>query len=114
MSGVTMAQTMRKLAAKGLLVVLGIQHDGGVYGLDFRSHDRIKQAFPEAAPLPMIMLGRDCAADFDRIHPPLWERMVLLLTGLTREQIAELGGVTIYDADNERIVWEWHPETVTK
>jgi hypothetical protein len=107
MSAVTRSKAIDRLAAKGLLILLGIQHDGGVYGLDFRSRERIKEAFPDVEPLPMVMLGHRRDTEFDRLHPRRWEVMVPLLTGLTKDQIARLGGVRIYDTDNERLVWEW-------
>lgn len=79
------------------------------YGLHFRSRDRIAQRFPEAHPLRSIYLGHDCAEDFPARHEPHWERMSSMLTGLTAEQIGELGGICIYNPDTEEVVWRWRP-----
>ena len=112
MNPATVIKQLNQLAAKGLLLRMGIQHDGTVYRLDTRSQERIKEAFPEVEQLPMIMLGQRQATEFERLHVPRWETMVQLLTGLTANQIAKLGGVRIYDTDNYCLRWEWLTDTV--
>lgn len=114
MSTASMQETLNRLRRTGLLIRLGIQHDGGVYRLDTLSLKRIKAAFPDVEPLPMIMLGHRRATEFDRLHPRRWEEMARLLTGLTPDQIARLGGVRIFDTDNDRVAWEWLTDTVMK
>src|SRR5262249_55801418 len=114
MRGPTGTDTVRELASKCILVRAGIQHDGGVYGLDLRSQERILNAFPGAQPLRSIKLGHYRESDFERLGRPRWKQTVLMLTGLTREQIAQLGGVTIYDTDNKRILFQWPPETFNR
>ena len=107
MDGAAYVKLTNELASKGLLVYMGIQHDGTVYELDTRSKERISKAYPEARQLPDIMLGHKRVEEFERLHPPLWERMVQMLTGLTKGQIARLGGVRIFDTDNDILRWEW-------
>ena len=107
MDGKEWVELTRQLAAKGLLVYMSIQHDGTIYDLDSRSEERIKQAYPKVEQLPMIMLGHKREAEFERLHPPLWERTVQMLTGLTKGQIARLGGVRILDTRNDTLRWEW-------
>lgn len=107
MDGAALIKLTNHLAAKGLLVYMGIQNDGTVYELDTRSKERITKAYPEVNQLPMIMLGHKRDTEFERLHPPLWGKMVQMLTGLTKGQIARLGGVRIFDMDNDLLRWEW-------
>lgn len=39
----------------------------------------------------------DTVSDFEKLHGPLWKQIVSMLTGLSWEQIAGLGGIKIYD-----------------
>jgi hypothetical protein len=103
---------LRRMSRDALLICIAIQHDGAVYDLDSQSEFRIKERYPDATPLESIMLGHRREADFERLNRPRWEPMVLLLTGLTPEQIADLGGVRIYDIEQEQVVWQWKPEVV--
>jgi hypothetical protein len=109
-----MADKMKKLAQDALLVVVGIQHDGGVYQLDPLSERRIEEAFPGANILPVVVLGHRNESEFERTHRRHWEDVAKLLTGLTPEQITQLGGVRIYDPEGNRVVWQWKPPPVTR
>jgi hypothetical protein len=109
-----MADRMKKLAEDALLIVVGLQHDGGVYQLDPLSERRIEEAFPGANVLPVVVLGYRTEADFERTHRPHWEQVAKVLTGLTPEQIARLGGVRVYDPERNRVVWEWRPGALSR
>jgi hypothetical protein len=85
------------------------QHDGGVYALAPLSEEAIREAFPEAVLPRMIMIGHERDWDIDRLHRPHWQQLTLMLTGLRPEQIAQLGGVRLYDQDAEKTLWEWQP-----
>ena len=86
-----------------------VTYDGVLYTLPHRTQRRIEERFPEARPLPRIILGHDKREEFPSRHEPYWDRMVSMLTGLTAEQIAELGGICIYNPDTEKVVRRWHP-----
>ena len=105
-------ENMRRLSRDALLIGLGIQHDGAVYMMNPLSKLRMQERYPDAAPLNSMMLGHTKAADFEKLNPSRWEPMVLMLTGLTPEQIADLGGVRIYDTEDGGVVWEWKPKVV--
>src|SRR5258707_162871 len=89
-----------------LEIGVGWQREGGVYGLHPLSEDRIREKFPDAVILPMMMLGYDDTADIDRFQRPHWPQMVRMLTGLTDEQLAQLGPVQIYDPHARAVIWE--------
>jgi hypothetical protein len=112
MSGAELLETKRQLSQDALVINLGIQHDGALYALDSWTQRRLKNAYPDAAPLRSLFLGHDKVAEFEKLNPPRWEQMVLMLTGLNIEQIAALGGARIWSHDEERVIWEWKPEVV--
>ena len=103
---------VRRLSRDALLIGLGIQHDGAVYSIHPLGMLRMKERYPDVVPLEDIMLGHTRAADFEKLNPLRWEPMVLMLTGLTPEQLADLGGVRIYNTEDGGVVWEWKPEIV--
>ena len=105
-------ENVRRLSRDALLIGLGIQHDGAVYSIHPLGRLRMQERYPDVVPLDCVMLGHTRAADFEKLNPPRWEPMVLMLTGLTPEQLAHLGGVRIYDTEDGGVVWEWKPKVV--
>jgi hypothetical protein len=90
-----------------LLVRVGLNAGGSTYALDPLSEDRVREAFPEAHGLPMVFFGYNTPGEFDTLHRPLWPQAAQLLTGLTMEQIGQLGGLKFSDAKTEATIWEW-------
>src|SRR5262245_34900671 len=103
----------KKPANEPLEIDVGWQNNGGVYGLEPLSEAAIQEAFPEAIIHPMIMIGHDRSGDIDRFHRRHWPQLAQMLTGLTAEQIAQLGGVRLYDQEAEKTIWEWRPAPAT-
>jgi hypothetical protein len=93
-----------------LKIAIGFESDGCVYELDSSSEDRVAEAYPNVPRLPAVLFGFSNRAEFQTLHGPLWPVVGELLTGLTRDQIAELGGLRIYDPVKRTLVWEWRPE----
>jgi hypothetical protein len=105
---------MKQLAQDCLLVTVGIQHDGAAYELDSFTRQRLRQQFPNQTRLPDVFLGHHHASDFPRLHAPHWETVVRLLTGFSDEQIAELGGARLYSPEEDKVLWEWKPQLLTR
>jgi hypothetical protein len=108
-----MAKARRKNRTGPLEIAVGWQGNGGVYQLQPWDERRVREAFPEAAIIPTMLVGYDKTEDFERFHRPYWQQIALMLTGLTPEQIAGLGGIRLWDAAAHKVLWEWHPEQVT-
>lgn len=111
-----MAKPAKKTAQKryaepdrGIVILVGWQNDGGVYMLSSRSERLIHEKYPEALINPGILFGYDKTEDYNRFHRPYWETLAQIITGLTPEQIAALGGVTIYHPVQEKVIWHWVP-----
>jgi hypothetical protein len=80
-----------------LLINIGRQSDGCTYQLNPRSRAEIRARFPGVHPVPSIFVGYETQADFKTLHGPMWKQLATMLTGLTWEQIEEMGGVSMYD-----------------
>jgi hypothetical protein len=98
----------------GIVIEVGWQYDGGVYGLDPLSEDRIREKYPDALINPGILFGYDETEDYNRFHRPYWETLAQIITGLTPEEMATLGEVTIYDMDNGKVIWRWKPKALKR
>jgi hypothetical protein len=95
--------------AKHLIIKVGWQYNGGVYGLDPLSEDRVRETYPDALINPGLRIGYDKSADYNRYHRRYWPQIAMILTGLTPAQIDQLGGVEIRDPEREQTVWMWRP-----
>ncbi len=100
----------RKKRAGPLTIRLGREILGAVYQLDPLDEDRVKEAFPDARGLPILMLGYDGKEEFEKRHRPYWPLVVTLLTGLSLEQVNELGGVRFYEPQTKNVYLEGHVE----
>jgi hypothetical protein len=91
-----------------LLVQVNQQPHGSFYALEFLSQRRIRELFPEVHGLPSVFFGFNKEDEFESLHRPLWPLAAKLLTGLTEDQIARVGGVRFYNPWTKEVVWEWH------
>jgi hypothetical protein len=108
-----MAKATRKNRTGPLEIAVGWQNDGGVYMLQPWDKRRIHETYPEAIVIPRMLVGYDETENFERFHRPYWQQIALMLTGLTPERIARFGGIRLWDAGTEKVLWEWHPDAVT-
>ncbi|MBI5513506.1 MAG: hypothetical protein HY909_07030 [Deltaproteobacteria bacterium] len=79
-----------------VFIFLGVQSDGVTYQLDTASRDRLR-AVPGARPVDRVFIAYDTKGEYERQHGPFDHQAVQLLTGLSMERLAELGGVELYD-----------------
>jgi len=82
-------------APTGIIIVAGEQADGTTYQLHPLSRARIEARFPGTRLLRSLFVGLDTQTDYTDMHGPMWEQIVLLLTGLTLARVHELGDVVI-------------------
>jgi hypothetical protein len=108
-----MAKAPRKPHTGPLEIAVGWQGNGGTYQLQPWDRRRIREAFPEAVMIPSIFIQYDEKEGYERFHRPYWQQFALMLTGLTAEQIARFGGIRLWDAETEKVLWEWYPDSVT-
>jgi hypothetical protein len=94
-------------------IAVGRQSDGGAYELEPLSRRLIDRRFPGLEPPGQVFVEYAKREDFERVHGPLWRHIALMLTGLTEEQLEELGGFRIFEplARGERILYDSQAST---
>ncbi len=80
-----------------IVINIGRQSDGCTYQLNPKSRNEIQKKFPSVRAAPTIFVGYETQSDFENLHGPMWKQIATLLTGLSWEQIEEMGGASIYD-----------------
>ena len=100
------------------LTILSIPtREGTVFRLTARSQGRLMQHFPNATLSGDVALPRDVLyptgvrEDFQRQHGPVWDHVIAILTGLTEDAIARLGGIRILGEDG-RVIHERLPADI--
>ena len=78
-------------------VLVGRQSNGLTYALHPNSLQVIRKHFPAVHPQPSIFLGRDAQSDYEVASGTRYDQIAVLLTGLSLEELAELGGYRIVD-----------------
>jgi hypothetical protein len=91
--------------------------NGTVFKLEPSSQARIMHHFPnarlvgEVVESAGVVFPHDVRNDFERQHGPVWDQVIILLTGISEEEIATLGGVRIVTPHGE-ILHEQLPATI--
>ena len=88
-------------------IAVGCQRDGCVYALQPTSLALIKKKFPKARTIPSVFIGKDMQTNVqEQFQDAVWDHVAILLTGLSRSQLDEFGGYSVYDPVNDRILRE--------
>ena len=95
--------------AGSVVIYRSVNRDGETYALEPRSLKRVRERFGAAAHVhPRIFIAHETRTNHDYVRAAIAPQVVLLLTGLSEEQLAPLGGVTfrdpVTDQDLERTV----------
>jgi hypothetical protein len=90
-----------------LEIDVGRQSEGCTYQLHPTSRVRIKQRYPELNLAPKLFVGYTTAAEFYKIHGPLWLSIAQILTGLKEKELREMGGIRIFDPVAEKEIWRY-------
>ncbi len=84
---------------------VGCQTSGCTYMLHPRSLGFLKKKFPDARTVPSVFLGTNVQIGREeQFQNTVWDQVATLLTGLTGTQLEELGGYSIYDPANDRVL----------
>jgi hypothetical protein len=90
-------------------VYVGRGEEGLTYALHPNSRTLVRQRFPHTLLLQSVSVDPDDLNDFEQNQTVAQDRVVQLLTGLSGEQLEELGGYRIYDPVRDRVVREAPP-----
>jgi hypothetical protein len=72
--------------------------DGTRSRLSTASQERIMRRFPSARLAGEVILSHQAQQTFERERGPVWPRVISLLSGLTLDQVNELGGYRVYES----------------
>jgi hypothetical protein len=76
--------------------------DGTTFALEAASRQRLTREAPGVRHAPRIYVAHETEADFASLVTEMQPQIVTLLTGLSPERAAELGGVIFRDASSDR------------
>jgi hypothetical protein len=83
-----------------IVISIGRQSDGCVYGLDVLSRARLQDLHPEVHRVPVVFVGYASKQEFAALHGPMWPQIAQMLTGLATRRLRELGGVELHNPDD--------------
>jgi hypothetical protein len=95
------------------LMVLSIPtSEGTEFRLEPASQERIMLHFPNARVVGQVAFPTQVRKDYERQHGPVWDQVIILLTGIPEEAVARLGGVRIVTPEgrvlHERVPADTH------
>lgn len=89
---------------EGLTIYIGRDMDGFTFRLRPRSLELLKKQFPGLTPLPQVSIAYDVRSDFESINGPIYHNIQEMLTGLTDEQVDELGGISFVEPTTGKVI----------
>lgn len=90
-------------------VAVGDQGNGAAFGLTPRTRMMLEARFPGWSRGPSgLFLEAERRWDFSLMQDSMWAQVVMLLTGLSEEQIQEAGGFTFVDPVDHEVFFESH------
>lgn len=85
-----------------IIVHVGHQRDGYIFGLRPRSRVWLEDNFPENKRVSSVFIGLDEMQDVRQIPGSILAQVLNLLTGLPIERLQEIGGFSIYDPSTKQ------------
>jgi hypothetical protein len=92
--------------AEEIIIDVGRQMNGATFRLSPQTRVRLTEqrlGSPLATSLFVTFTTRDA---FESYHGPMWQQVVMLLTGLTEDQIEKLGGFRFVDPADSEVLFE--------
>jgi hypothetical protein len=80
--------------------------DGTAYRLASTSQERIMRRFPNAHLVGEVFFSTRTQQDYERERGPVWDRVIVALSGLSEAQVNELGGYRVYQPGEARTLFE--------
>lgn len=85
-------------------VLVSRRSDGCVYSLSHTSRKLVRKRFPQAVLAPNVLVATSSQADFEQSQRPIWGHVATILTGLSEEELRQLGGYRVIDPVEERVL----------
>ena len=91
------------LAGPPIIVLRSINREGETYALEPRSLERLRRELGgRLRSHPRIFIAHETAADFEHVHGAIVPQIIQLLTGLSEDELNQLGGVSFQDPVTEK------------
>ena len=85
-------------------LLVGRRSDGWAYGLDPYSSTLVRRRFPHARLMHGLYIYTDTQPGAETAQASLWDQVVRIVTGLSEEQLADLGGYRVYDELQKKLL----------
>ncbi len=90
--------------AARLVINVGSQRDGYVFGLRPRSRVWLEERYPDQERVASVFIGLDKMQDIQQIPESILAQVLTLLTGLSLDQLNDVGGFSLYDPSTQQEV----------
>jgi hypothetical protein len=101
-------QSISPLHSEPLIIYATREFDGFTYQLDPSSQRRARQQLGnQAKTFPRIFISYEVKENLDKLVGPVASELVLLLTGLSEEDVGRLGGVEFRDPNTDEALFFW-------
>lgn len=87
-----------------IIVHIGRQRDGYVFGLRPRSRVWIEEHYPNKERVASVFIGLDRMQDIQQIPESILAQVLNLLTGLSLDELNKIDGFSVYDPSTNKEV----------
>ncbi len=89
------------MVSRGVEIDVGRQRNGLTFQLSPHAKEILRGKVPEPVLNTSVFVSYDTKSDFEFFHGPVWEHVALLLTRLSPDQLAQLGGFVFVDRSRD-------------
>ncbi len=92
-----------------IVVEVGKQMDGATFCLSPKTRAFLRSRFKDSPSPSSVFVSYATASDLEHYRGPLWEHVVMILTGLNEKQLSELGGFEFVTPMDGKVLFESIP-----
>lgn len=85
------------MATEPIQINVNPERDGCYYELGPHAWYRVQNAAPDQPRAPLVFIGYASRDDFEALHAPMWPMIATALTGMSWDEIVEMGGIELFD-----------------
>lgn len=106
--GVTQSSEIQADELAPLVVAVSDDRSGTTFSLALAARRALEGRY-HVHPSPRLFVGHETRSEFENVHGPMLRQILLILTGLSEQQLRELGRAEFREAVSERVLAEWKP-----
>jgi len=89
-----------------IVVEVGQQIDGVTFRLSPKTRAFLSSRGMSLPPASSLFVAQETATDFTQYHGPLWNHVVMILTGLGETELRKLGGFEFVTPTDKKVLFE--------